>query len=302
MGRPELPLDPAAGPVAAFACDLRALRERSGGPSYRVLARRTHYSVTTLSQAAAGKVLPTLPVLTAFVAGCSGDVAGWQDRWRALASDLNATAPLDHGIAEPDRAPDPGPSSWLRGSQRSRIRTVLPVVIVLAAAAGISLTVMGSRTPTPATGSRTPSPAHVFGAADPIADGSDPGRAGCGPDAVTLLSTKVIFRGQDAGVLELRYSPHCQAAWSRFTPEAGWSPGPGVVVTVWTIRPADDATQTYAVPYGGEAIIGNMLMTAKGCVLAEVSMKQGKVNSPFAVTACQVVRPAHSSASAAPSG
>jgi hypothetical protein len=94
---------------------------------------------------------------------------------------------------------------------------------------------------------------------------------------------------QLSGEVELRYSPHCRAAWARFEPEDGWNPGAGTMVTVWTVRPADQATQSYSVEFGGEAIIGNMLMTARGCVLAEVTMVRRSARSPVAATACVVI-------------
>lgn len=57
MGRPERPIDPAAGPVPEFAAELRKLREQAGRPSYRELARRAGLSVTVLSEAAGRPVL-----------------------------------------------------------------------------------------------------------------------------------------------------------------------------------------------------------------------------------------------------
>lgn len=65
-----------------LAHGLRALRQEAGGLSYRELARRAGYSVTALSQAAAGEKLPTLPVALAYVAACGGDPEEWEDRWR----------------------------------------------------------------------------------------------------------------------------------------------------------------------------------------------------------------------------
>ena len=92
MGRAELPLDPDSSPVARFAHDLRALRREAGSPTYRELARRTFYSVTSLSQAAAGRSLPTLTITLAFVEACGGDSAQWRRRWHELA----ATSPVEH--------------------------------------------------------------------------------------------------------------------------------------------------------------------------------------------------------------
>ncbi|EDY55378.1 WD-40 repeat-containing protein [Streptomyces sviceus ATCC 29083] len=76
-------MDPAAGPVQRFAFELRKLRLEADGITYRSLARRAGYSVTTLSQAAAGEQLPTLPVVLAYAGACGADPAEWEDLWKA---------------------------------------------------------------------------------------------------------------------------------------------------------------------------------------------------------------------------
>ncbi|MFH8616897.1 helix-turn-helix domain-containing protein [Streptomyces sp. NPDC017979] len=103
VGRPEKVLDPAAGPVPRFADGLRALRREAGGLSYRELARRTGYSVTALSQAAAGEKLPTLPVALAYVDACGGDAQEWEDRWRSAEEEHLACGARDEGAAPPYR-------------------------------------------------------------------------------------------------------------------------------------------------------------------------------------------------------
>jgi hypothetical protein len=92
VGRRELPVDPDSGPLAQFACDLRALRRSAGSPAYRALAREAHYSATSLSQAAAGNSLPSLEVTLAYVAACGGDAQRWRQRWEELAALLAAEA------------------------------------------------------------------------------------------------------------------------------------------------------------------------------------------------------------------
>lgn len=84
MGRSEIPLDPSDGPLAAFACGLRELRKQAGGRSYRELARKAHFSASTLSIAAGGRTLPSLPVVQGFVRACGGDVEEWTGRWHEL--------------------------------------------------------------------------------------------------------------------------------------------------------------------------------------------------------------------------
>ncbi|MFJ8592341.1 WD40 repeat domain-containing protein [Streptomyces sp. NPDC093598] len=91
-GRAEGELDPEAGPVQRFAAGLRALRESAGRPTYREMARQARYGVTTLSQAAAGKQLPTRAVTLAYVKACGGDPAEWERRWREASDELAAEA------------------------------------------------------------------------------------------------------------------------------------------------------------------------------------------------------------------
>ncbi|WP_067272994.1 nSTAND1 domain-containing NTPase [Streptomyces jeddahensis] len=102
-GRTEGELDPAAGPVPRFAAELRALRESAGKPTYRVMAQRARYGVTTLSQAAAGKQLPTRAVTLAYVKACGGDVIEWERRWREVSAELAAEAADDGSCRPPYR-------------------------------------------------------------------------------------------------------------------------------------------------------------------------------------------------------
>lgn len=93
MGRRELPLDPAAGPVQRFAHELRELRRQAGGITYRAMAQRTECSAPTLSRAASGEQLPSLPVALAYAKACGGDAAEWEERWRRAAREVAAVPP-----------------------------------------------------------------------------------------------------------------------------------------------------------------------------------------------------------------
>ncbi|NGO71010.1 DNA-binding protein [Streptomyces boncukensis] len=90
MGRREKPVDPCAGPVQEFAYGLRELRSKAGNPTYRAMARRVEYSLTALSRAAAGQVLPTLPVALAYVRACGGDAEEWEERWHRAAEETTS--------------------------------------------------------------------------------------------------------------------------------------------------------------------------------------------------------------------
>ncbi|MEU8824845.1 DNA-binding protein [Streptomyces sp. NPDC048636] len=102
MGRRERPVDPSAGPVQRFAYELRKLRQEAGGPTYRAMAQRARYSVTALSQAAAGEQLPSLPVALAYVEVCGGDRTEWEARWREVAAETAAGERAeDDGTTDP---------------------------------------------------------------------------------------------------------------------------------------------------------------------------------------------------------
>jgi hypothetical protein len=82
-----------AGPgddQARFLADLRALRD-SAAIGYDELAVRAHYPSDILKEAENGPSLPGLPILSAYVRACEGDVLDWEERWRRL----NPDAPDD---------------------------------------------------------------------------------------------------------------------------------------------------------------------------------------------------------------
>jgi hypothetical protein len=112
MGRPERPLDPASGPVAAFAMDLRELRRSAGNVSYRELSKRALFSPSVLSAATSGFSLPTLRVTLAFVKASGGNQAEWARRWRAVARATGSTADQDAGewAAAGQKSGEPAPA------------------------------------------------------------------------------------------------------------------------------------------------------------------------------------------------
>lgn len=106
MARPELPIDLGAGPVAAFASELRELRRAAGSPSYRELAGRAYFSATALSVAASGTSLPSLAVVLAYVRACGGDPKEWEQRWTVVNRSTISTEP---GVGPASLAPSRDP-------------------------------------------------------------------------------------------------------------------------------------------------------------------------------------------------
>ncbi|MFJ9622928.1 XRE family transcriptional regulator [Streptomyces sp. NPDC101181] len=133
MARPERLLDPTAGPLEAFAHDLRGLRRKAGNPSYRAMAQSAHYSVATLAEAARGLHKPSLKVTLAYVAACGGDVPAWVRRWHEVSQELESgqsgprpRRPAEPAAEEPTRSgrsaaapyPPQAPGSDPRGAGR----------------------------------------------------------------------------------------------------------------------------------------------------------------------------------------
>jgi hypothetical protein len=115
-------LDDGDSALLRFAADLRTLRDKAGGHSYRQLGARAHYSATTLSDAAGGRKLPSLAVTLAYVQACEGDLHEWEERWHEVASDVapQAQRPVDNtnppyaGLA----AFQPEDADWFFGRDR----------------------------------------------------------------------------------------------------------------------------------------------------------------------------------------
>jgi hypothetical protein len=66
-----------------FLRELRQLRSEAGLEPVE-LAARAHYPHHVIVAAEAGPGLPELPVLSAYVRGCGGGLAEWEERWRSV--------------------------------------------------------------------------------------------------------------------------------------------------------------------------------------------------------------------------
>jgi hypothetical protein len=77
------PRDAARDDSARFLRELRQLRG-GAGLGHAELAARAHYPCDAIRAAEAGPALPDLPVLSAYVRGCGGTLADWEERWRSL--------------------------------------------------------------------------------------------------------------------------------------------------------------------------------------------------------------------------
>lgn len=301
MGRPESQIDFTRGEVAKFAADLRELRIRAGRPSYKELAKATNYGISTLSEAAKGKNLPTLQVTLKYVEACGGNVDEWAARWRAVSQAVRSSGkaaggspladaaampqagpampPEDSGAAQPpddSSGPVPGRAlSWTRLRRiaaRPRVAIAIGCALVVPAAAGVLVARLGPH-PAPAT-------------ADTASrlDGKDPYMSDCGGGERMLESRAMSWPdGKPYGRVTLVYSAACHASWGYvYGPNS-----PGWKVTIVAVRPGDGATAPSA--FQGTArpnSWGNMLSAQSGCVYVEAFVTVGHARSTVARTSC----------------
>ncbi|HUB40695.1 MAG TPA: helix-turn-helix transcriptional regulator [Streptosporangiaceae bacterium] len=302
MGRPMRPIDPAGGIAREFAAELRQLRESAGNPPFRQLARRAHYSATTLSVACSGTALPSLDVTLALVRACDGPADLWLQRWHDADGAAKTSRPPGqqpaaatngqageadsrrHGAsrgARKDGRPGIFPrrhrgvgraSNAFRGS-----RFVLAGLMVAASVAGAATWAV-THSPHP------PSLQQVSAGAakQTLYVGVSP----CDIGAVILSQAEVKLpsrlavggryysAGTVIGEVALRFSPRCALAWARFLPDSSFGGDAFGSVTLRSRRAADGAVSILTVS-PVVASEGDPLLTVPGCVLAQATIRFG---------------------------
>jgi transcriptional regulator with XRE-family HTH domain len=108
--------------------------------TYQQLAERTHYSTSTLQEAASGRRLPTLPVVQAIAQACAGDVLAWQSYWTQIRriDDGDPALVSRAAISPPWQQSDPPEAP------PHRVRSRRPRTLVAAGALGALLLVSGA--------------------------------------------------------------------------------------------------------------------------------------------------------------
>jgi transcriptional regulator with XRE-family HTH domain len=286
VGRPDRPLDPAAGALPRFAYDLRQLRRLGGRPTYRELAKRAHYSTSTLAEAASGVRLPTLEVTLAYVAACGGDLDEWRDRWQALADDRAAGADGADGAEGP--ATGTPASAAAAAAQPGAVRAAAPrrywrypaAALTLLAVAAANF-VLGQRTAYDAVAHRRPAavadpalaaglqPPQAAAGAAPVESAASAGSSGGGrlrygfedsvaPWAAAWNATN-LHADVDAGLadtghssLRLRVAPDPAAPPAIGTDQvAGLRPGAMVTVRIYHAGQGSGRVRPYVQDAGG---------------------------------------------------
>jgi hypothetical protein len=184
-----------------FLRELRQLRNEAGLEPVE-LAARAHYPHDVIVAAEAGPGLPELPVLSAYVRGCGGGLAEWEERWRSV---IGSPAAALHLPARPA-----GSSSLAEAGAQSTYTS--PAVDpedqrrILAAIAKAA-TIAAEPAPYPAaTGSLQDGgapadtvPEHAGAVAAVAASGSEPG-----PASVAVPRPRTAEPGSRAGIVTRR--------------------------------------------------------------------------------------------------
>jgi hypothetical protein len=142
MPRPSRPLDPSAGPVQAFAAELRELRQRAGEPKYLQMARKTGKSRTALAEAAGGDHLPTWETAAAFVKACGEEPNKWRVRWEQVRdARLLASQTVHVSAVKPSKGVAERPRFW----RKQFLTYGVAVVVAALTASTVTALLIGSR-------------------------------------------------------------------------------------------------------------------------------------------------------------
>jgi len=201
--------DASRASVEAFAAALSELRGAAGRPTLVSLERRTGVSKTVLSDAFAGRRLPTERTVEAIATALDADVAEWVCRRRELEESLRE-----------QQVPVPVPPPYPVVRRRSAVLAAVAAFVL--GVAGTAAVVAALPDDAPATSAvepprtrtePTPAPSTEHAAEILVEAGTDPATTPCVDDAKVVAS---VTRARDTQ-LQIVFSHACQAAWARVT-------------------------------------------------------------------------------------
>lgn len=207
--------------VQEYAADLRRLRLEAGSPTLTRLQSETGISRSVLSDAFAGKYLPSARTITALVRALRADPEEWIARRDALADDRGADEAAAPVVTVPAgvsrRRGVPLWTAALLGAGGF----VLGVVVTVAVATIVASSIFSTAVP---QADRTSAEPRIS-----VATGEDPTFTDCLDDAEVAASE--IPR--DGALLEIVWSEKCNAGWGRITRFDGRAGGNTVSVAIY---------------------------------------------------------------------
>ncbi|MBO1741412.1 DUF2690 domain-containing protein [Leifsonia sp. TF02-11] len=210
--------DDPADSVATFASDLRMLRIAAGSPTLASLQHETGISRTVISDAFAGKQLPSARTVDGIVRACKGDTNEWLRRRDLLDPKQAADAPL-----QPTRR-GPGRPRWSIVS----LIAVIAFVLGAAVAGGVTSTAMGSQVHALQAKLKAAGPVNP-NAQIIVRTGVDPAMTPCVNDAKVAASED----RPDNTRIQIVWSNKCYAGWARIARYDGKAEGNEVQVSIY---------------------------------------------------------------------
>lgn len=203
----------AANSVAAFALALSELRRQAGSPTLDALASTTGVSKSVLSDAFAGRRLPTENTVRRLAEALGGDHQEWVSRRLRLDPRAAAISREDSTREEPTREEPtaPAPAALLArpvSAGAFLLGMVATAIVSIACSALIGWSIHSGPTE-PVAIAATATASYL-----PYADGVDPMQTECREDAVLAGGDKFLD-GQ--ALIEMMYSNKCMAVWGRVT-------------------------------------------------------------------------------------
>lgn len=196
--------------VADFAAYLRRLRLEAGSPTLANLQHRTKISRTVISEAFAGRALPSERTVDALVRALGGDAD----------AALSRRGELARGGAQVV-SPAPGRAEAARPGGFSRRGAVLLSIATFVA--GVLVTLGGVAAVSAITAPRVGEPQIA------VANGIDPAETPCVDDAKVVTGDTRA----DNSLLEIVWSDKCQAGWGRITRYDAQALGNTVTIAIY---------------------------------------------------------------------
>lgn len=214
------PIDREPDSISLFAGDLRMLRVAAGSPTLAHLQHATGISRTVISDALAGKQLPSARTVDALVRAFDGEPVEWLKRRDALTPKLMiATSEISVDSAAPRR--------------RRRWPVIAAVAVIALAVGGIG----GSLVTSTAMGSQITQLKKDLKAAGPVnpkaqivvRTGVDPAMTPCVNDAKVAASEDRTNNTR----IQIVWSNKCYAGWARIARYDGKADGNAVKVSIY---------------------------------------------------------------------
>lgn len=276
--------DAAREVVLHFASDLGRLRELHGSPSFERMSSsirhtgRTAGSKNTFHRMINGPDRIYGPeFVRGFVLalGLGDDEA---DAWEQRRIEALCQYQIIRDTAMTGQIPGCLPMNRLKFRGKRLAAAAIILVAAGLSSVAVVLTVKGN-------------PASLFSGHLQVSprDGADPKESGCSLDPAvrTLDSAEVDYLGVPVGLDELRYSPECGVAWTRFEPFPKAQIPSVAIVHVDVIRPgSDNLRMPFSESYAHAAVFGNVLRSTEDCVYAAVAIDVSGKGLPESHTHC----------------